>query len=136
MPSFGAQSAERLATCNIRLRLLFERIVQYRDCTILSGHREQAEQDKLFKAKASKVRWPNSKHNAFPSNAVDVAPWPIPKKWGADEMKELVKFYEFAGIVKYEARRMDLNIRWGGDWDGDGDYTDQKFDDLVHFELA
>ena len=49
--------------------------------------------------------------------------------------KERAKFYELAAIVKYEAKKLNVNVRWGGDWDGDGDYTDQTFDDLVHFEF-
>ena len=28
-----------------------------------------------------------------------------------------------------------LKIRWGGDWDMDTQTKDNKFDDLVHFEL-
>jgi len=136
MPSYGRTSQGRLDTCNIRLRLLFERVILHKDCTILYGHRNETDQNHFFNTGQSEVEWPDSKHNALPSNAVDAAPWPIPKKWGEDNVKELVKFYEFAGIVKYEAARMDLKIRWGGDWDSDGDYTDQKFDDLVHFELV
>jgi peptidoglycan LD-endopeptidase CwlK len=30
---------------------------------------------------------------------------------------------------------MGIEIRWGGDWDGDGDLSDHKFNDLPHFEL-
>ena len=32
------------------------------------------------------------------------------------------------------AAGLDIEIRWGGDWDGDNEFTDQSFDDLVHFE--
>ena len=28
-----------------------------------------------------------------------------------------------------------VEIRWGGDWDSDTQVKDNKFDDLVHFEL-
>jgi len=28
-----------------------------------------------------------------------------------------------------------MKIRWGGDWDMDTQTKDNKFDDLVHFEL-
>jgi peptidoglycan L-alanyl-D-glutamate endopeptidase CwlK len=28
-----------------------------------------------------------------------------------------------------------VNVRWGGDWDGDRDIDDQTFDDLPHFEF-
>jgi peptidoglycan L-alanyl-D-glutamate endopeptidase CwlK len=33
------------------------------------------------------------------------------------------------------ASQMGLKIRWGGDWDMDTQTKDNKFDDLVHFEL-
>lgn len=33
------------------------------------------------------------------------------------------------------AEQVGVQIRWGGDWDRDGDRSDQTFDDLCHFEL-
>jgi hypothetical protein len=30
---------------------------------------------------------------------------------------------------------MGIGLRWGGDWDSDKDFSDQNFDDLVHWEL-
>ena len=135
MPKFSITSNDELFSCERRLQKLFNRVVQTSDCTILEGYRSQIAQDKNFADGISKVKWPHGKHNKRPSKAVDVAPYPIPKNWGSDHWKDLVKFYEFAAIVRYEAVQMGIKIRWGGDWDGDGDYRDQKFDDLVHFEL-
>ncbi len=136
MAAFTDTSAERLGSCRPELQNLFYLIVERYNCTILQGHRDEATQNEYFDDGKSEVQWPDSKHNVFPSMAVDVAPWPIPPNWGAEHWKDMVKFYEFAAIVRYEAIRMGLDIRWGGDWDGDGDYRDQKFDDLVHFELV
>jgi hypothetical protein len=34
------------------------------------------------------------------------------------------------------ARTDGIIIRWGGDWDRDGDVLDQDFDDLFHFEIV
>jgi peptidoglycan L-alanyl-D-glutamate endopeptidase CwlK len=135
MPKFSSTSADRLFTCDRRLQKLFNEVVKHSDCSILEGHRGQITQDKYFSEGRSKVKWPDGKHNKRPSEALDAAPYPIPKNWGADHWKDKVKFYEFAAIVLYEAARMGIKIRWGGDWDGDGDYRDQSFDDLVHFEL-
>jgi len=145
MPTFGTTSTLKLNTSHYRLQVLFEHIVKYYDCTILYGHRGEEAQNRLFSEKKSKVQWPDSEHNSNPSRAVDVAPWPIPENWGdlsrndapaRDlEWKERVKFYEFAGIVKFVAKQMGIRVRWGGDWDGDGAYTDQSFDDLLHWEL-
>ena len=137
MPEFSDRSSRRLFECERRIQKLFTKIVQNTDCTVLEGHRGQIKQDEMFNSKPqrSKVKWPDGKHNKRPSEAIDITPYPIPKNWGADHWKDLVKFYEFAAIVRYEAAQMGIKIRWGGDWDGDGDYRDQEFDDLVHFEL-
>jgi len=34
------------------------------------------------------------------------------------------------------AQSLGYPLRWGGDWDGDTETNDNRFDDLVHFELA
>ena len=135
MPKYSKQSADRLFTCERQIQKLFNEVIKYTDCSILEGHRGQIKQDGYFNKGVSKVKWPDGKHNKRPSEAVDAVPYPIPPKWGADHWKEMVKFYEFAAIVRYEAKKLGIKIRWGGDWDGDGDYRDQSFDDLVHFEL-
>jgi len=31
---------------------------------------------------------------------------------------------------------MGVDLRWGGDWDGDTEVRDNGFDDLVHFEIV
>ena len=33
------------------------------------------------------------------------------------------------------AAGIDVNLRWGGDWDRDFDLKDQRFNDYPHFEL-
>ncbi len=135
MPNFGTTSTARLRGCDDQIQKLFNAVIKSYDCTILEGHRGAVKQNEYFRTNRSKVKFPDGKHNSVPSRAIDAAPYPIPPNWGEDHWKEMVKFYEFAAIVRYEAERMGIKIRWGGDWDGDGDYRDQAFDDLVHFEL-
>lgn len=135
MPKFSNTSSDRLFTCDRQIQKLFNEVIKYTDCSILEGKRSQITQDKYFSEGRSKVKWPDGKHNKSPSEAVDAVPYPIPLNWGADHWKDKVKFYEFAAIVLYEAKKQNIKLRWGGDWDGDGDYHDQTFDDLVHFEL-
>ena len=77
-------------------------------------------------------------NNQQPSLAVDVVPYPI--DWGeagteSEKRKAIARFYHFAGYVLRTAEKMDISIRWGGDWDGDKDFSDQSFDDLPHWEL-
>lgn len=134
MPQFSRISKQRLSTCDRRLQRMLNKIIRYYDCKVLEGHRGKVKQNAAFAKGASKLRWPLSKHNTNPSKAVDVSPYPIPHKWGED-WKDRVKFYELKAIIFYEAERMGFKIRYGGDWDMDGDYKDQTFDDLTHFEI-
>ena len=45
------------------------------------------------------------------------------------------RFVMFASFVLGVAAVLGINIRWGGDWDGDREYKDENFRDLPHFEL-
>jgi peptidoglycan L-alanyl-D-glutamate endopeptidase CwlK len=102
------------------------------DITLVSGHRDRQEQDALFEVGASTLRFPDSKHNKTPSLAVDVQPYPYPQ----DECKLWGALGYMAGNAKKIAAEAGFVIRWGGDWDGDGDVTDQNFDDLFHLEIV
>jgi peptidoglycan L-alanyl-D-glutamate endopeptidase CwlK len=133
MPRFSSSSLGNLTTCHPYLQLLFNTVIKEYDCKVLEGHRSPERQQELLKQGATKVKFSN--HNYKPSLAVDVSPYPIPNKWGEKDFKELAKFYHFAGFVKGVAFKLGIDIRWGGDWDGDKDFNDQSFDDLVHFEL-
>lgn len=126
MPRFSAKSLDRLDTCHPELRRLFLDVVAVHDCTVLEGHRSLERQAELVAEGKSKVR--RSKHNETPSLAVDVAPYPI--RWD-----DTARFVAFGVYVCGRARELGIPLRWGGDWDGDGDRSDQTFDDLVHFEL-
>jgi peptidoglycan LD-endopeptidase CwlK len=129
MPIYSTISRGRLNTCDERLQRLFDAVVEDFDCFILCGSRPKGEQDAAFQAGHSQVRWPNSKHNVMPSKAVDVIAYPI--DWDDRERQTY-----FAGHVKGIAAVMNIKIRWGGDWDRDTEVRDNKFDDLVHFELV
>lgn len=128
MPKFSAVSHDRLNTCDPRLRQLFERVVEQYDCSILVGFRGREEQNIAYNDGRSDKPWPLSKHNSEPSLALDAAPYPI--RW-----KDTKRFYHFAGYVKAIAEELGIKIRWGGDWDGDLDFSDQDLYDLVHFEI-
>lgn len=131
------------------------RVIKRRNITLLRGHRNETDQNEAFESGASTKQWPYSKHNSLPSMAVDVAPWPIPDGWGdldgqtvqARDLnwKERVKFYEMCASFEDAWTEMcdedpalaaEYKLRFGKDWDGDGDYRDQSFDDLPHIELV
>ena len=129
MPRFSSYSLERLSTCDIRLQDLFLRVVENFDCKVTCGHRTEEAQNKAYSEGRSKVEWPNSKHNGTPSQAVDIAPYPI-------NYSDTRRFCYFAGFVLGTAQAMGIKIRWGGDWDQDTEVLDNKFNDLMHFELV
>ena len=39
------------------------------------------------------------------------------------------------GMIRGRGQKMGVNIRWGGDWDSDGEVKDNGVDDLVHVEI-
>jgi len=129
MNTFSKTSLSRLETCHPLLQTLFCEILKTDDCTIICGNRGEKEQNEAYSAGKSGVQFPCSRHNAYPSLAVDVAPYPI-------DWADTGRFYMFAGKVKMIASQMIIGIRYGGDWDGDSFTKDQKFNDLVHFELC
>ena len=129
MPKFSAVSLERLAACDPQLQALFRQVIEHFDCRILEGHRGKEKQDAYFADGLSKVQYPNSRHNALPSMAADVAPCPI--NWN-----DTKRFYYFAGVVMGIAADMGIQVRWGGDWDRDTEVNDQTFMDLPHFEIV
>jgi len=121
------------------MQTLLNYVVRKYDCSVLCGTRTRAEQDLAFNSGNSTVKWPKSKHNSNPSRAADVAPYPI--DWGEAGTKEqrrkaIARFYHFAGYVLAMAEVLNIKVRWGGDWDNDRNFADQKFDDLVHWELV
>jgi|TARA_R100000742_G_C4256748_1_gene74616 hypothetical protein len=128
MPNFSRKSKLKLYSCDERLVELFNEVVKNFDCTIIEGHRGQRAQDEAYNRGNSKVKFPNGKHNKSPSIAVDVAPYPV-------DWDDRDRFHYFGGYVLGIAEKMGLNIRWGGDWNQDTKTKDNKFDDLVHFEI-
>ncbi len=134
MPFFGRRSRENLAGCHTDLQRVFNKVVERFDCKVTCGRRGKEAQDDAFfgEPQRSKVQWPNSKHNAEPpdlSDAADVVPYPV-------DWKDLDRFYYFAGYVKAVAEEMGIELRWGGDWDGDTEVDDQTFFDLPHYEIV
>jgi len=140
MPNkFSKRSLERLRTCEPGLQVLFERVIEIIDCTVLCGRRRKAEQNRLFVIGRSRCEWPDSKHNVLSpselSSAIDVAPYYKEKPHVRWDEKSLWRWYFFAGIVRGVAKELSIPIRQGCDWDRDTYLRDQKFNDLPHTEL-
>jgi peptidoglycan LD-endopeptidase CwlK len=134
MPKFGPISLSKLQTCHLDLQVIFFEVIQNFDCTILEGHRNQEDQDKAFAAGKSQLKYPNGNHNALPSKAVDVAPYPV-------DFNDIKEFNYFAGYVMGVAKKLKdegkiyHSIRWGGDWNRRNEVKENHFNDLCHFEI-
>jgi peptidoglycan L-alanyl-D-glutamate endopeptidase CwlK len=128
MPKFGKRSKKNFADLHNRLQFVLKNAIDEYDFSIICGHRSKSAQNRAYKRGKSKLKYPDSKHNQFPSLAVDVAPYPV-------DWNDAKRFYYLAGLLKGIASDNDIELRWGGDWDSDGDFNDQNFNDLCHFEL-
>lgn len=133
MPKFSIKSEQELNLCHPDLRKLFNEVIKNYDCTILAGARSDADQKKAFAAGNSKLDGvvKKSKHQVDKENpysrAVDASPYPY--------TTNREQLSHFAGYVEGIAEKLNIKIRWGGDWDGDNNLANNKFDDLYHFEL-
>jgi len=127
--------------------------INYVDFSILYGHRNKKDQNSRY-PKYTKLRWPNSRHNKFPSRAIDVAPYikPYGTITGHDQQIRQIAalknishlaarqfvfkaYARLIGILEGIAFKEGIGIRVGLDWDGDFDLLDQTFNDLAHIEL-
>lgn len=133
MNRYSEKSQEKLSTCHVDLQQVFLIVLQHIDHTVLEGKRDKEDQNKAFNEGKSQLQWPDGKHNVEneddQSLAVDAIPYPI--DWDDRE-----RMSYFAGQVVATGREKGITIRWGGDWDNDGQVKDNSFDDLVHFELV
>ena len=91
MPRFGSKSRDRLATCDKRLQDIANEVIKHTDCTILCGHRNEADQNAAVAKGNSKATYPNGRHNAYPSLALDISPYPV-------DWEDYERFTLFAGF--------------------------------------
>jgi peptidoglycan L-alanyl-D-glutamate endopeptidase CwlK len=135
---YGFASSARISTLHPLLQSVLAAFIRTTpvDSTIVCGARNEDEQNAYFDGGWSKVRWPDSKHNAGPgaprdvSDAFDFAPWIN----GRIDWDDEGSFYSMAGAIIYEARRQGIVLRYGGDWNRNGLTEDQTFMDLGHLE--
>ena len=128
MYKFSKRSEKNLTSADVMLENICREAIKIVNLRVIEGHRSEDRQNHLFDIGFSKLRFPNSKHNSYPSRAVDIVPFPV--DWNDRE-----RFQHLAGIMFGIAHSMGVRLRWGGDWDGDKDFKDQNFHDLAHFEL-
>lgn len=144
---FGKTSRERLATMHKDLQLVFTEALKVSevDFGISEGHRPIPRQQELFalgRTVPGRIVTHvdgverKSKHNVLPSDAGDIYAWVN----GKVSYAERYMCY-LGGLITATAKRLysegkiSRPIRWGGNWDRDGNILDdQSFDDAPHYE--
>lgn len=127
MPQFSKTSKSRLETCHEQIQLVMNEVIKTRDCVIICGARTQEDQQKAFAGGFSKIDGVTKKSmhqigkDRPKSLAVDVLPYPI--NWN-----DAKGHIDFARYVLATAKKLGVNLVWGGDW--------KTFKDRPHFELA
>ena len=120
--NFGKSSKKRLATLHPDLQKVLNEVIKIYDISIICGHRKERAQNKAFEDDKSTKKWPNSRHNSLPSEAVDIAPWNKGIDW--DNVEE---FFYMAGIVMMVAENLGIKLFWGGRF--------KSIKDCPHFQL-
>jgi len=127
MPKFGRRSLRELKTCHKDLQDILNEAIKYVDFSVLQGNRDEETQNKYFEQGKSKLKYPNSKHNPYPSLAVDLVPYPI--DWG-----DIKRIGAVAFVIKGIAFSKGIKLRLGVDWNSDYRFT-ESFVDSPHIEL-
>jgi hypothetical protein len=136
MNAFGTASLANLSTANSTLQGIAKEVLRIKDHSILKGHRNQIDQDYAHQTGRSKLKWPHGKHNALPSNAIDVQTYPVPIGRDYDETEQLLREDQLylLGLYAGVAATLGTPVRTGADWDQDGEIADNGFDDFFHVE--
>ena len=131
--TWGTDSKKVYDELDARLQRVMTRVRdEVGDISLLEGFRNEERQNEMFDTDRSTLRWPDGKHNMLPSLAVDFQPYPRPLLENA--LWASLAYHASAAILI--GKEEGVTLRWGGDWDGDGDLTDQNFNDLFHLEVV
>ena len=120
---WGKLSSDRLATCDKRLQDMANMMISRSefDLTITCGHRTEKEQNEAYEKGTSHAKFGQSKHNVFPSKAIDICPYPI--NWDTKDQR----WQEMSLNAMWCAGKLGFEIVWGGSF--------KKLKDLPHFEI-
>ncbi len=136
--AFGTSSLANLAGCERDLRLVGARAMSYQvmDFSCSEGGRDEAKQTWYYASGRTRSgpiitykEWPDGNHNDEPSRAVHFRPYPL-------DWEDLARFRILSGLIRGAAAELSVPIKWGGDWDRDGQVKDNNFNDLAHYELV
>ena len=135
---FGPASLRNRVGVHPDLVRVMDRAIRFGvvDFSLDNGMRSQAEQDHFFATGASHVR--RSKHQEQDDgwgHAIHAVPYP-PEVNGVKVYDDEIRFAVLAGVILVAAKLEGVPVRWGGDWDGDGNNADSTLNDMAHWELV
>lgn len=136
MSKYSIASQSKLDTCHPDLQAIFFYVILGYDNTIVCGHRGQEDQQEAYKNGYSQLQWPDSKHNKYPSEAVDAVPYETNHlDWGKLQSSNFAGYVKGIADMLYRYGVITHHIRCGLDWNNDNNVDDTKFWDGSHFEL-
>lgn len=149
MPTFGPSSRKRLDTCHPDLIRVMEKAIQVVDFSVLCGYRSEEEQERAFSMGRSTKQYPYSRHNQIPSQAVDIAPWPI--DWRVDQdlwllrhssqkvaepvLNNIKRWFATVYFIIGVGYSLGIHLETGADFNGNWSWSDENFVDLPHIQL-
>jgi len=128
MPTFGASSLAALAKCHPLMQEIAQEAIKTIDFKVLDSTRGRTDQERAYATGRSKAKFGQSAHNYVPAIAFDL--FPAPYDWN-----NRAAFKKLSGVIMAIAKKKGVPIRWGGDWNMDGDKTTSDAWDMPHFEL-
>lgn len=151
---FGNSSRQKLDTIHDDLVLIFEESLKVSqvDFGVSNGSRTIAKQQQYFNERKSKINPENYSLEKLMQIAKHLVDKDHPKSRAGDiyvyvpgkkELRYDVRYLSYLGGVitstanrLFNEGRVKHKIRWGYNWDGDEEIgTDQRFQDMPHFEL-
>jgi peptidoglycan L-alanyl-D-glutamate endopeptidase CwlK len=106
------------------------------DFSLIESIRSKEKQNKYFMDGRSKLPWPKGNHNVEHEGELAKALDIVPCINGKLSWKR-VHCLTLSGIILAAAVEEGIKLRWGGNWDMDGEpITDQDYQDLVHYEVV
>lgn len=137
---FSPKSLEKLKGVHPNLVMVVNLALKkcHTDFTIFEGVRTLERQKQLFSHRVTTTL--NSKH--IPQSdglgyAVDLYPYPINMdKVNHNNPQEIARFGLIAQAMIDASNELGIKIKWGGDWDMDGQTLDHIFFDAPHYELV
>lgn len=132
------RSLDRLKGVDDKLVSVVKRAIEISevDFMVVEGLRTKQRQEELYaqgRTKAGKIVTWTMKSKHIDGLAVDIAPV---NKDGSIDWNSFVKFDKMAQAMFNAAKELNVQIRWGADWNQNGKKREKGETDSPHFELV